>query len=94
MLTYLDYHIHEDPVPEGGDCDAAGGHLDPYGRTDDPACDDDSPETCEVGDLSGKNGPLEGSSADIRSDGASLLVPLTLQDALLQNPPIVGGSWV
>ncbi|PLB35446.1 putative cytosolic Cu/Zn superoxide dismutase [Aspergillus candidus] len=54
----LKYHIHVNPVPENGDCYATGGHLDPYKRTDTPPCDIDAPETCEVGDLSGKHGPI------------------------------------
>ncbi|KAL5355559.1 Alpha/Beta hydrolase protein [Aspergillus floccosus] len=52
-----EYHIHEKPVPDNGDCWATGKHLDPYGRTDTPPCDIKNPVSCEVGDLSGKHAP-------------------------------------
>ncbi|KAH8426034.1 putative cytosolic Cu/Zn superoxide dismutase [Aspergillus melleus] len=52
------YHIHEKPVPEDGNCYATGAHLDPYKRGDDPPCDIKAPQTCQVGDLSGKHGPI------------------------------------
>ncbi|EED24206.1 cytosolic Cu/Zn superoxide dismutase, putative [Talaromyces stipitatus ATCC 10500] len=55
------YHIHVLPVPAGGNCTAAGGHLDPYNRGDEPPCDPSDPATCEVGDLSGKHGNATGS---------------------------------
>ncbi|PLN84373.1 superoxide dismutase [Aspergillus taichungensis] len=64
----LKYHIHVNRVPEDGNCYATGGHLDPYKRTDTPPCDINAPETCEVGDLSGKHGPIwaaNGESFDI-----------------------------
>lgn len=63
-----EYHIHVNRVPEDGNCYATGGHLDPYKRTDTPPCDINAPETCEVGDLSGKHGPIwaaNGQSFDI-----------------------------
>ncbi|KIW95045.1 uncharacterized protein Z519_03626 [Cladophialophora bantiana CBS 173.52] len=50
------YHIHEYPVPASGNCTATGGHLSPFGRQDDPACDPTAPWTCQPGDLSGKHG--------------------------------------
>lgn len=53
------YHVHQEPVPTDGDCEATKGHLDPNDRGDEPSCDDDKPETCEVGDLSGKHGEIE-----------------------------------
>lgn len=49
------YHIHENPVGEDGDCEATGKHFNPYGAS--PDCEaqkDDS--LCQVGDLSGKHG--------------------------------------
>ncbi|KAJ9326575.1 hypothetical protein DTO027B5_189 [Paecilomyces variotii] len=52
------YHIHEAPIPANGDCAAAGPHLDPYKRGETPPCDIDAPESCQVGDLSGKHGPI------------------------------------
>jgi hypothetical protein len=49
------------PVPaENGTCADTGGHLDPYKRTDTPPCESSLPQTCEVGDLSGKYGVLVG----------------------------------
>jgi hypothetical protein len=54
------YHLHAAPAVDGN-CTTTLAHLDPFGRTQDPACDSSAPETCEVGDLSGKHGKLEGS---------------------------------
>jgi Cu/Zn superoxide dismutase len=48
------YHIHVKPVPADLNCTAAGGHLNPYNTTAIP-CDSTQPQTCEVGDLSGKH---------------------------------------
>ncbi|KAE8351016.1 superoxide dismutase, partial [Aspergillus coremiiformis] len=56
--TFLNYHIHNSPVPEDGNCYATGGHLDPYQRGDQPPCNTTKPETCQVGDVSGKHGPV------------------------------------
>ncbi|KAH6691755.1 cytosolic Cu/Zn superoxide dismutase [Plectosphaerella plurivora] len=53
------YHIHSAPVPEDGNCTAARAHLDPYIRGQAIPCDDSRPETCEVGDLSGKHGLID-----------------------------------
>ncbi|KAF3940543.1 hypothetical protein ABW19_dt0207884 [Dactylella cylindrospora] len=52
------YHVHVNPIPDNLNCTAAGGHLDPYMRTDTPPCDSSQPQTCEVGDLSGKYGKV------------------------------------
>ncbi|KAK4128580.1 hypothetical protein N657DRAFT_535146, partial [Parathielavia appendiculata] len=54
----LPYHIHDKPVPENGNCTATAAHLDPYLRGQEPPCDASEPETCEVGDLSGKHGDI------------------------------------
>ncbi|PYH95970.1 cytosolic Cu/Zn superoxide dismutase [Aspergillus ellipticus CBS 707.79] len=54
----LSYHIHNSPVPEDGNCYSTGSHLDPYARGDATPCDIQSPQTCQVGDLSGKHGPV------------------------------------
>lgn len=58
MLTNRkpEYHVHARPVPESGSCADTGGHLDSYLRGDTPACDSAEPQTCEIGDLSGKFG--------------------------------------
>ncbi|KAL4899039.1 superoxide dismutase [Aspergillus multicolor] len=53
---YLNYHIHRAPVPADGNCYSTGAHLDPYNRTQKPPCNSTAPNTCEVGDLSGKHG--------------------------------------
>ncbi|TVY47168.1 Cell surface Cu-only superoxide dismutase, partial [Lachnellula occidentalis] len=53
------YHIHEAPVPADGNCTSTGAHLDPFVRGETPACDSSLPQTCQVGDLSGKHGKIE-----------------------------------
>ena len=50
------YHIHDQPVPADGNCTATAAHLDPYIRGEIPPCDNTQPETCQVGDLTGKHG--------------------------------------
>ncbi|KAI9593490.1 superoxide dismutase [Syncephalis fuscata] len=48
------YHIHENYIPEGGNCQDAGKHFD-------PVLDNDSStgeKKCELGDLSGKFGTI------------------------------------
>ncbi|BDD59655.1 hypothetical protein MPDQ_001764 [Monascus purpureus] len=52
------YHIHEFPVPPDGNCYSTLGHLDPYRRGEQPPCNPNLPETCQVGDLSGKHGVI------------------------------------
>lgn len=56
----LEYHVHLRAVPESGNCTETGGHLDSYVRGDSPPCDSSQPQTCEVGDLSGKYGTVAG----------------------------------
>jgi hypothetical protein len=60
------FHLHQLPVPADGNCTGTGGHLDPFGRTNTPACDASAPATCEVGDLSGKYGKLTKSTSMAR----------------------------
>lgn len=64
MLTPLSaYHIHVNPIPEDGNCTAAGGHLDPYNVTDAYQCSPETPpETCQIGDLAGKHGKIDTST--------------------------------
>lgn len=45
-------------VPDSGDCDATGAHLDPFERGEMPPCNPDLPQTCQVGDLAGKHGAI------------------------------------
>lgn len=52
------YHIHVLPVPANGNCTETLGHLDPYKRGEIPPCDNTQPQTCQVGDLSGKHGNI------------------------------------
>lgn len=52
------YHIHAMPVPANGSCAATLAHLDPYQRGQKPECNAEKPETCEIGDLSGKHGKI------------------------------------
>ncbi|KAJ9164962.1 Superoxide dismutase [Coniochaeta hoffmannii] len=52
------YHIHVDPVPSDGNCTKTLAHLDPFLRGEDPPCDPKFPQTCQVGDLSGKHGKI------------------------------------
>lgn len=47
-------------VNSSGSCESTGGHLDPYNVGKTP-CDPANPKACQVGDLSGKFGPVEGS---------------------------------
>ncbi|KAL6866668.1 superoxide dismutase [Trichoderma novae-zelandiae] len=51
------YHIHEEPAVNGN-CTSTLAHLDPYHRGETPACDSSQPQTCQVGDLSGKYGKI------------------------------------
>ncbi|KAH8815278.1 superoxide dismutase [Xylogone sp. PMI_703] len=53
------YHIHNLPVPDNGNCTETQGHLDPFERGQDPPCDATLPQTCQVGDLSGKYGKID-----------------------------------
>ncbi|KAH7385340.1 superoxide dismutase [Phaeosphaeria sp. MPI-PUGE-AT-0046c] len=57
------FHLHDQPVPMNGNCTATLAHLDPYQRGQTPACDMAMPQTCEVGDLSGKHGKIMGMEA-------------------------------
>ncbi|KEY66161.1 hypothetical protein S7711_05330 [Stachybotrys chartarum IBT 7711] len=52
------YHLHAAPVVDGN-CTSALAHLDPYQRGQVAPCDAANPQTCEVGDLSGKHGSIE-----------------------------------
>ncbi|KAK1757831.1 hypothetical protein QBC47DRAFT_296684 [Echria macrotheca] len=56
------FHVHLKPVPLGGTCADTGGHLDSFVRGDSPPCDSTAPQTCEVGDLSGKYGKVDGTT--------------------------------
>ncbi|KAK3363133.1 superoxide dismutase [Lasiosphaeria hispida] len=57
------FHVHLKAVPESGSCADTGTHLDSFVRGTDPPCASASPQTCEVGDLSGKYGKVAGPTA-------------------------------
>lgn len=57
------YHVHLKPVPVNGTCADTGTHLDSFVRGTEPPCDSSQPQTCEVGDLSGKYGKVDGPTA-------------------------------
>lgn len=61
-----EYHVHLRPVPADGNCTDTAGHLDSYLRGDSPPCNSAAPQTCEVGDLSGKYGTVMGPSVKKR----------------------------
>jgi hypothetical protein len=70
------YHIHDLPVPSGGNCTETKAHLDPYARGEDPPCSANNPSSCQVGDLSGKHGTipsLPGFSANYTDKFVSLI---------------------
>ncbi|KAI1003866.1 hypothetical protein K3495_g4348 [Podosphaera aphanis] len=54
----LIYHLHVAPVPSDGNCNGALGHLDPFLRGEATTCNKMLPQTCQVGDLSGKHGKV------------------------------------
>ncbi|KAJ0168485.1 Cell surface Cu-only superoxide dismutase [Colletotrichum tanaceti] len=54
------YHLHVDPVPADGNCTKTLAHHDPFIRGEATHCDASKPETCQVGDLSGKHGAVSG----------------------------------
>ncbi|KAG5936225.1 hypothetical protein E4U53_000262 [Claviceps sorghi] len=51
------YHLHVKKAA-GGNCTAAGAHLDPTNRGEQPPCDAGKLPSCQVGDLSGKYGRI------------------------------------
>ncbi|KAK6226729.1 superoxide dismutase [Colletotrichum tabaci] len=54
------YHLHVDPVPADGNCTKTLAHHDPFIRGEATPCNASKPETCQVGDLSGKHGAVSG----------------------------------
>ncbi|KAG5974104.1 hypothetical protein E4U55_000091 [Claviceps digitariae] len=51
------YHLHVNKAA-GGNCTAAGAHLDSTNRGDKPPCDAGNLPSCQVGDLAGKYGKI------------------------------------
>ncbi|EMD00902.1 hypothetical protein BAUCODRAFT_61624 [Baudoinia panamericana UAMH 10762] len=56
------YSINMFPVNASGNCSITGGPLDPYNVTEAALCDPNNPATCQVGDMSGKHGPINGTN--------------------------------
>lgn len=81
------YHIHDQPIPASGNCTAALAHLDPYIRGEQPPCDPTKPQTCQVGDLSGKYGNI---TAD--SNGEFETSYLDLFTSTIQGPASFFGN--
>lgn len=52
------YHLHVAPVPADGNCTVTLAHLDPFIRGENTSCNPFAPQTCQVGDLSGKFGEI------------------------------------
>lgn len=52
------YHIHNNRIPENGDCEMAGTHFNPYDATLADCDEQDGDANCQVGDLSGKHGVM------------------------------------
>ncbi|KAH6671295.1 superoxide dismutase [Halenospora varia] len=52
------YHLHDAPVPADGNCTNTLAHLDPFIRGEVLPCNSSFPQTCQVGDLSGKHGKI------------------------------------
>ncbi|KAH8150133.1 uncharacterized protein LAJ45_05819 [Morchella importuna] len=61
----FNYHVHDQPVPADGNCNGTLAHLDPYQRGQTPACDKTAPETCEVGDMSGKHNAVPNTNGSL-----------------------------
>ncbi|RPB11882.1 hypothetical protein P167DRAFT_536281 [Morchella conica CCBAS932] len=61
----FNYHVHDQPVPADGNCNGTLAHLDPYQRGQTPACDKTAPETCEVGDMSGKHNAIPNTNGSL-----------------------------
>ncbi|KAF4549453.1 Copper/zinc superoxide dismutase-like protein [Elsinoe fawcettii] len=83
------WHIHKAPIPDNGNCSAALTHLDPYGRGETPACDAANPQSCEVGDQSGKWGKMGLNST---SYNANYIDPYVA--TLPSDPAYVGGKSI
>ncbi|QDS74239.1 hypothetical protein FKW77_002816 [Venturia effusa] len=56
------FHLHVMPVDEDDNCNSTLAHLDPFLRGEAIACTASRPETCQVGDLSGKHGKANGTT--------------------------------
>ncbi|TLS26163.1 hypothetical protein PpBr36_05259 [Pyricularia pennisetigena] len=52
------YHLHAAPG-SNGNCTSTLAHLDPFLRGENPPCNASAPQSCEVGDLSGKHGEVK-----------------------------------
>ncbi|KAG0236249.1 hypothetical protein BGW41_000510 [Actinomortierella wolfii] len=91
LPTGFEYHIHVKPVGANNDCMATGGHLNPTNVNYTIAkCNPSDLTSCEVGDLAGKHGNLQGTE-----DGK--IGPITYTDTQISfegDNSIVGRSVV
>jgi len=78
------YHVHDQPVPDSGNCNGTLAHLDPYQRGQVDPCDPKYPATCEVGDLAGKHGKIP------NSNGSTLEVYLVFVDNYISTKRGIG----
>ncbi|KNZ50864.1 hypothetical protein VP01_4200g1 [Puccinia sorghi] len=79
------FHIHTNAV-SGNSCESTGGHFNPTGALF-PCPNPTNQTTCQVGDLSGKGGPL-------KAQGGGKPVAVEYHDKVIRLPSIVGKSIV
>jgi len=85
------YHVHDEPVPEDGNCTLTKAHLDPFIRGQKVPCDPKRPASCEVGDLAGKHGKIPAdTNGTYTNDYDDLYITLTEgQGSFIGNRSIV-----
>jgi len=83
--------FHTNPIAPDGNCDSAFGVLDPMNVTQSLVCDPDFPQYCQQGDMSGKYGPLSGTSSGVVS---AFSFPSNLVRFFPQDFSILGRSIV
>ncbi|CAI5756814.1 unnamed protein product [Candida verbasci] len=59
------YHIHEHSVPENGNCEAVGLHLNPF-MAPENCTSEKSDAYCQIGDLSGKHGAINSTCFELK----------------------------
>jgi len=97
--SFGEYHVHEfqvNPYEPAGPCSvqSVGGHYNPTGIVDYKQCNPNDPfRTCEVGDLSGKFGLLQGSFEERQFSDPSLDLAAILQRSVVIHDAR-GDRWV
>jgi Cu/Zn superoxide dismutase len=96
--SFGEYHIHEfavNPNDPNGPCSvtSVGGHYNPTNIADYKLCNPNVPSTCEVGDLSGKFGLLQGSFEERQFSDPSLDLAAILQRSVVIHDAR-GDRWV